>query len=249
MKRRWLFWLIIISMVLISTGCQSAQPVNPVTGADNSPTLTVEAPQPDTQSTSIPVPPTETPAATTAPAPQVFEAEIAAATLNMRSGPSVLHNIINQYQKGEVVTVLGRAPGNEWAKVLAKDNKSGWMVVTFLTLKQDIGLLPLLEISESLVVKGRVVNASGEGIPGVQVGVTRMGGAQRVRVDGRSLPDGTFYAYAPAEYQGTWLASVIGVDCASPIVDVNCRYAGVFQPAEGINLTLPTSQEIQITYK
>jgi hypothetical protein len=167
----------------------------------------------------------------------------------MRSGPGVLHNIINQYQKGDVVTVIARAPGDEWVKVLAKDKKTGWMLVAYLTLKQDLGLLPVYAINESLVIKGRVVNASGTGIPGVQVGVTRIGGAQRVRVDGISLADGSFYAYAPVEYQGTWLASIISVDCKSPIVDVNCRYAGVFEPAAGISLTLPTAEEILFTYK
>ena len=70
-----------------------------------------------------------------------------------------------------------------------------------------------------------------------------------MRVDGISLADGTFYAYAPVEYQGTWLASVIGVDCKSPIVDANCRYAGVFEPAAGIDLTLPASSDIQFIYK
>jgi SH3-like domain-containing protein len=236
-------------MILLSSGCQSAKPINPVTGADNSPTLTSEVPQPETQFTTTPTLPTETPTATAVPTSQIFEAEVAATTLNMRSGPSVLHNIINQYQKGDVVTVIARAPGNEWVKVLTKDKKSGWMVVSYLTLKQDIGQLPIYEINESLVVKGRVVNASGTGIPGVQVGVTRLGGAARVRVDGISLPDGTFYAYAPAEYQGTWLASIVSVDCKSPIVDVNCRYAGIFEPTAGINLTLPTSEEILFTYK
>ena len=169
--------------------------------------------------------------------------------LNLRGGPSLIHNIISQYQKGEIVTLIARAPGNEWVKILTKDKKTGWMSVIHLTLKQDINMLPVFEINESLVVKGKVVDATGNGIPGIQVAVTRLGGADRVRVDGISLSDGTFYAYAPVEYQGTWLASVVGVDCTSPIVDANCRYAGVFQPTGGVNLTLPTSEDVVITYK
>ena len=249
MITRWFLPAVAVCMILVSAACQPAQPINPVTGAESPPTLATDIPQPESPSTDIPQPPTETPTATPVPAPAIFEAEIAAATLNMRSGPSMLHNIINQYEKGATVTVIARAPGNEWVKVLAKDNRTGWMFVTHLTMKQNLELAPVYDINESLVIKGRVVNASGVGLPGIQVGITRMGGAERVRVDGISLADGTFYAYAPVEYQGTWLASVIGVDCKSLIVDANCRYAGVFEPAAGIDLTLPASSDIQFIYK
>lgn len=202
-----------------------------------------------TQTTPTPALPTLTPAPADTPVPQIFEAVVAAETLNLRGGPSMLHNIISQYKKGDSVQALGRAPGNEWVKVLGKDNKIGWMYITHLTLTQAVEQLPLFMINESLVIKGQVVDASGNGLPGIQVGVTRIGGAQRVRVTGISMTDGTFYAYAPVEYQGTWLAAVIGVGCTSPIVDVNCRYAGAFYPTDGVNLTLPVADDIVITYK
>lgn len=176
------------------------------------------------------------------------DAIVAADTLNQRGGPSMLHNIISQFQKGDKVTLLARAPGNEWVKVLGKGNKIGWVYVTHLTLSQEIAQLPVLEINESLVIKGRVVDAGGKGIPGIQIAVTRMG-ANRARITAISTLDGYFYAYAPVEYQGAWLASVIGVDCKSPIVDANCRYAGVFYPVEGINVTLPAFEDLEISYQ
>ena len=249
MKTKPLYFISGLLVILFSFGCQPQTPINPVTGAEN-PIIEQTIPAaPEAQPTAIPVIPTVTMAPTAEPAPLSMEAEVAVATLNLRGGPSLLHNIISQYKQGEVVTVIARAPGNEWVKILAKDNKTGWMSVVHLTLKQDIGLLPIFEINESLVIKGNVVDASGNGIPGIQVAVTRLGGAQRVRVDGISLPDGAFYAYAPIEYQGTWLASVVGVNCESPIVDVNCRFAGVFSPAEGFDLTLPTTENIKFEYK
>ncbi len=249
MNKKLLFTISVLLAILLSTGCQPQKPINPVTGADN-PTIVPTSPAPpETPLTSIPEVPTETVAPSPEPVPQIMEAEVAAATLNLRGGPSLLHNIISQYRQGEVVTVLARAPGNEWVKILAKDNKTGWMSVAHITLKSDLALLPIYEINESLVVNGTVVDASGNGIPGIQVAVTRLGGAQRVRVDGITLQDGDFYAYAPIEYQGTWLASVVGVNCESPIVDVNCRFAGVFSPVEGFNITLPTSEVIQFIYK
>jgi hypothetical protein len=178
-----------------------------------------------------------------------FDATVSAETLNLRGGPSLLHNIISQYRKGDVVHLLGRAPGDEWVKAVGADNRTGWMAVTHLTLPVDVTTLPLLEINESLVARGQVVDANGNGIPGIQVALTRMGGADRVRIQGTSGQDGYFYAYAPVEYQGKWLAAVIGIGCTSPIVDANCRYGGVFYPLAGIDLVLPVFTDLIITYK
>ncbi len=243
------FLLVILVFALVLVGCKAensitAVPVIELTATTPIITAPVE-PQPIPTSEL----PTQAPEPTTAPVPSILEAEVNADNLNLRGGPSLIHNIVSQYQKGEIVTLIARAPGNEWVKILAKNKKTGWMSVTHLTLKQDINLLPVFEINESLVVKGKVVDANGNGIPGIQVAVTRLGGADRVRVDGISLSDGTFFAYAPVEYQGTWLASVIGVGCESPIVDANCRYAGVFQPAGGVNLELPATEDVVITYQ
>ena len=161
----------------------------------------------------------------------------------------MLHDILNQYQQGDVVSVIGAAPGQQWLKILDKDSKTGWMFISHLNLKGDVAAVPVLPISESLSAVGRVVDASGKGIPGVQVALYRVGGAQVVRVEGTSLADGSLYIYAPVEYQGSWLANVIGVDCTSPIVDTNCRYAGKFTPAAGISLKLPQDSEITFTYQ
>jgi hypothetical protein len=243
------FLLVVLVFALVLVGCKAENSITAVPPIE----LTATPPIISAPIEPQPIPtselPSQAPEPTTAPVPLILEAEVNADNLNLRGGPSLIHNIISQYQKGEIVTMIARAPGNEWVKILAKNKKTGWMSVTHLTLKQDINLLPVFEINESLVVKGKVVDANGNGIPGIQVAVTRLGGADRVRVDGITLPDGTFFAYAPVEYQGTWLASVVGVDCKSPIVDVNCRYAGVFQPVGGVNLTLPATEDVVITYQ
>jgi len=63
------------------------------------------------------------------------------------------------------------------------------------------------------------------------------------------MVDGTFLAYAPIEFQGPWISTIIGVGCTSPIVDVNCRYNGKFTPLAGINLNLPQDAEIKFVYE
>jgi SH3-like domain-containing protein len=224
-------------------------------GAKSTPTPAQETPVagPVAAPTETPIPPTptteNTPEPTATPAPVVLEAEVNAATLNMRTGPSILHEILNQYQKGDTLQVIGTAPGRQWVKVLTKDNKTGWMLLAHLILKGEAYALPVLAINESLTAVGKVVDGSGKGVAGVQVALTRVGGAQAVRVDGISLEDGTVYIFAPVDYQGTWLANVIGAECTSQIVDKNCRFAGKFSPASGIPLKLPQDTEIAFTYQ
>ncbi|MBA4421211.1 MAG: hypothetical protein C0391_08690 [Anaerolinea sp.] len=251
MKARPLIFLQLVTSAMLLSGCLINSTGQTTAGEDafSAAIETAVVAALPTQATPVSALPTLTPAPTDTPVPQTYEGVVAAETLNLRGGPSMLHNIISQYKKGDVVQLLARAPGNEWVKVLGKDNKIGWMYITHLTVTQAMEKLPIFVINESLVIKGQVVDASGNGLPGIQVEVTRMGGAQRVRVTGISMADGTFYAYAPIEYQGTWLAAIIGVDCKSPIVDANCRYAGAFYPTEGVNLTLPAIEDIVITYK
>lgn len=239
--------IVVLTIGLLATGCGTQTPA---------PT---QSPNPTAESTQTPaVVPTEIPATATPetlpeptqqPAPLVLSAEVNAATLNMRTGPSILHDILNQYQKGDTVTLIGVAPGNQWVKILTKDNKAGWMLASHLTINGAVEALPTLPISESLVAVGKVVDSNGNGLPGIQVALTRMGGLEAVRVDGISLADGTVYVYAPIEYQGTWLAGVIGVDCTSQLVDTNCRFGGKFLPADGIKLKLPQDTEILFTYQ
>lgn len=241
-----IIWIISLTCLIVSAGCEikgrveSTPPPAAVEVSTATPTVEVPVVQPV---------PTETKAPTSTPAPTTIEAEVLAATLNLRSGPSMLHGILNQYPQGTAVTLIGAAPGFEWVKVNVKDGKTGWMSVQHLTIKGDASSLAVLPITESLMIQGKVVDASGKGVQGIDIGTTRLGGAQRVRVDGKTDANGVFYAYAPPEYQGTWLAGVVGVDCKSPIVDANCRYAGVFSPGEGIQVILPQTTEILFTYK
>jgi hypothetical protein len=247
MKIIRIFIVFAIALLAIGCGTQTQAPTQ-----EPNPTVeSTQAPAAEVVSTEIPATatPEMPPEPTQAPAPLILNATVNAATLNMRTGPSILHDILNQYQKDDTVTLIGVAPGNQWVKILTKDNKTGWMLASHLTIDGAVQSLPTLPISESLVAVGKVVDANGTGLPGIQVALTRMGGVEAVRVDGISLADGTVYIYAPIEYQGTWLAGVVGVDCTSQLVDANCRFGGKFSPADGIKLKLPQDTEILFTYQ
>jgi hypothetical protein len=236
-----------ILLIVLLTGCGvQSTAVNPTATMNSAQT------QPPTSSPAIPSEtpaPTLLPTMTATPAPVVLEADVNASTLNVRAGPSILHDVLTQFVSGDAISAIGVAPGLQWIKVINKDNKTGWVLIDHITLKGDVSALPILPISESLVAKGKVVDANGKGIPGIQVALSRMGGAQAVRVDGISMANGNYYIYAPVSFQGTWLATIIGVGCKSPIVDTNCRYAGKFSPAQGIPVKLPQDVELTFTYQ
>lgn len=242
MKRTWIR---LLTAVFFLSACQSPVPTStPIPLSPTLPTSTASVtPQPDTPTASVTAESTQT------PAPITLQASVNASTLNMRTGPSILHDILNQYEQGDTVTVIGAAPGRQWLKVISKDGKTGWMYITHLNIDGDVHVLPMLPISESLTATGKVTDRSGAGIRGVQITLTRVGGATVVRAEATTIEDGTFYLYAPVEYQGTWLAAVSGADCDSPIVDNNCRFGGSFSPAGGISLTLPQNTALDFIYQ
>ncbi len=236
--------LMICLFVIIFTGCAGKAPITapPDVTPESEATIPATTAPPDPT-----ISPTNTISPTSIPAP--FDAVVTVATLNLRSGPSQLHDILKLYQKDEVVSVVGHAPGLEWIKVITKDGKTGWMYASFMDLSHPITDSVEMPISESLVATGTVVDASGKGVPGIQVGLTYVGGVERVRITGTTMMDGTFLAYAPIEFQGAWISTIIGVGCTSPIVDVNCRYNGKFTPLAGINVNLPQDVEIKFIYE
>jgi SH3-like domain-containing protein len=236
--------LMICLSVIIFTGCAGKAPLTEPPEATPQSEATLPA-------TAVPPEPTVAPTSTIPPtsAPAPFDAVVTVATLNLRSGPSQLHDIIKLYQKDEIVSVIGHAPGLEWVKVITKDGKTGWMFATFMDLSQPIIDSVEMPISESLVALGKVMDANGMGVPGIEVGLTYVGGVERVRITGTTMMDGTFFTYAPIEFQGAWISTIIGVGCTSPIVDVNCRYNGKFTPLAGINVNLPQDVEINFVYE
>lgn len=236
--------VIIVSICFI-TACNAAnQPNEPAqnSAAENPPAVIEQVlpTQPPPEQS-----PSATPEPTQPPAPVTLAAKVAAAAINMRGGPGTLHTVLAQYREGADVTLIGVAPGDEWVKVITEDGRTGWMSDAHLNIEGDVSALPEIPITESLVITGKVVDASGNGIAGIGVAVLY----QARRVDGTTLENGVFYAYAPPELQGEWLVSVVGVSCTSAIVDANCRYSGTFQPQAGILLKLPQNAEVTFTYQ
>ena len=196
------------------------------------------------------LPPSPTPTVTTTPIP--IEARTPATVnvqnLRMRSGPGELFSAYNWLQKGDQVTILGKARGDDW--VYADTGKvQGWIYAAYTSLTNtQIASIPILLVENVVVVQGKVEEADGQPLAGIGFAVFQ--GKEKSKPPEtlvHSLPDGRFYAYLPPGSSGLWRISLREVPCDSPVVDQNCRYTGAFAP-RFTDVTLPTNQVAEFLY-
>lgn len=57
------------------------------------------------------------------------EVEVAAAALNVRTGPGLHYSVIDQVQRGDILQVISSAPG--WLRVQIGSGQSGWVMDSF----------------------------------------------------------------------------------------------------------------------
>ena len=169
-------------------------------------------------------------------------------SLNLRSGPGTTFEVIGQELQGTQCLALGRAPGDDWLRVQVPDGTVGYMLTDFLKLSRPLTNLPQISITESYVVMGRVVDSAGEPIDEVTVAIYQGAGEDELRTDVTTNSKGIFVAYLPLDSQYTWTASVVGVGCASRIVDENCSYTGTFGPDATSRFELPLDRQLVLTY-
>lgn len=174
------------------------------------------------------------------------QAQVAAAAINLRTGPSTIHATAGLYSEGATMTVTGKAPGDEWVQVVGPDEQSGWMAALFLS-GLDLSRLPVTEPADGLVVTGKVVDEAGEAVDQINVAVYRDTASGQQRTDASSGADGQFYAYLPADSQGVWNVAVAGIGCASRVAGPNCEIPGRFDVA-ALGLAVPQSEPVTFVY-
>jgi uncharacterized protein YraI len=232
----------------------------PVTEPAAQPTathLSVVLPSPETPAAQdTPVPATAAPQSSSTPLPAATvqlvpnqPATITAQAVNLRQGPGTLFTRLGQLAEGTKVTVIGKAPGDDWLYVDTGD-RQGWVSVAFTSLfdLSKMASVPVYETGDVLVIRGRVAEDDGMPLAGIEFAVFQ-GSADSNPPDTRahSLADGTFYLYLPHGSTGTWRVSLTAVDCKSPIVDENCRFLGAFMPRI-MDVTLPAEKVIEFQY-
>lgn len=238
-KIRTTILISIIALLTVSCGVLSQPEPTP------EPPVPTETPVAETVTPTMapsPVPPTAT-------VPAAIQAEVSPDGLNMREGPSPLHPIVATFKKGDILTIVARARGNQWVKVQSNGGKTGWMYTPLLLFTHDINGAPIEEIEESFNVKGMVADTNGQPIEGVSIALLPLSGNQAYRINTVSGPDGHFYAYVPVNSYTSWKVSIVGIRCGSRIADANCHVSNYFAIKENMDLVLPQLDPLEFVYQ
>jgi hypothetical protein len=158
-------------------------------------------------------------------------------------------NLLAQASK---VTVYGRSPGNDWLYVNTPKDAHGWVFAQMVKADKDIRTAPSVEPGDVQIVRGRVVDASGVPVNGLQFTLTQGSGNNAPRNDALTGDDGVFYAFFPSNTTGTWTVSYTAISCTSRMVDANCGckdgVCGTVTPAS-VQVTIPTTQVLEFNWK
>jgi hypothetical protein len=170
-------------------------------------------------------------------------------TLNVRSGPGTVFDIILKLPEKTAITIVSRAPGDDWVRLETDEGQSGWVSSLFVSFEGELSTVPEEAVDFATAVQGNVVDDSGNPIEGVTVAVYQGVGAQTLRTEAGTNEIGVFYAFLPPEVAPGWQVAVVGVECTSPIADAECKVPGRFEPV-GYSIQLPVTPDVlRFTYR
>lgn len=194
---------------------------------------------------------TITPTVTDIPstAASVMEGETTVTSINMRSGPTTVHEVVGTYNIGTLVTILGQTPDGDWLYVQPRDNNFGWMYADYVKSYVDVTGIPVMVPTGSVVFHGKVTNtADNSGVSRVNLAVLQGTGDEVLRADVFTQDNGEFDIYLPGDSSGIWRVVIVGTSCDSNIMSDACTYTGAYTPDLGITFTLPEIPPLEFTY-
>ena len=157
----------------------------------------------------------------------------------LRTNPGYLFRQLTALKKGTSLQVIGRSQGGEWLLVQTADNRSGWVFTQLVELQgRDLDAVPAVAPPDTLVVSGRVTDANGLPVSGIQFALVQGTGPNAPRTDAITDESGVFHAFMPRDSSGTWWVSYTAISCESNIMDADCNWVGKPSP-EGVYINLP----------
>ncbi|MCL4559423.1 MAG: SH3 domain-containing protein [Chloroflexi bacterium] len=213
-------------------------------------------PAPATGTTLAPTAiPTSLPTPTLTPAPQVFtpfKSSVWADHTNVRANPGYLFQVVLNVLKGTSFTVLGQSPGGEWIYVETASGSRGWIYAQLFEPGVELQAAPVVQPENTQLVKGRVVDGSGNPVSAIQFTLLQGAGEKQLRNDAVTDAQGEFYAFMPADASGEWSVSYTGIGCASNVMDASCNCkedaCGTVNPPQ-VTVTLPPSETLEFTWR
>jgi len=151
-------------------------------------------------------------------------------------------------QGTRLLQLLGFAPGRQWLNVVNDEGVIGWIGIDFVTGGFDGPQPPVTNPKDVQVVTGTVLDVNGNPVGGIGFAIVQ--GSQRE--DASTDGTGTFYAFLPTKFSGTWTVSFVSVACTSNTMDLNCNCLGgaCGKPdPESVTVTLPMSAPLSFMWK
>lgn len=247
------------SLALMLTGCSLGgstpivQPPLPPAAVTFTPIATLTSrPESSPTGTAEPTPAALNP---TAAAFVPFNVVTSADNLALRKGPGYLFARIGLLPEGELLLVMSRSRGGEWAMVQTSDKRVGWAFVQLLGAKgHDWGSVPTSEPLGAQLITGIVKDDAGVPISGVQFAFTQGSGPLAPRTDALTDQTGTFYAYFPDNITGSWNLSYTAIACSSNTMDAGCnpkngRGGRPYPESQSIILPLISQAPLQFVWR
>lgn len=180
---------------------------------------------------------------------QGLEARVIVQSINLRQGPSTVYLVMANLPENTLVTLLGKAQGDEWLLV-DTGKMQGWLAIAFLEISNRMILetLPIINPENAYVITGKIMNENAKPVEGVVVAVIQGTGNHAPRAESQTGQQGNFYAYLPPNSRGVWRVSIVGVSCQSWIMAENCAYPGEFWP-RWVDVHLPSLPYLNFVYK
>jgi uncharacterized protein YraI len=104
--------------------------------------------------------------------------------MNVRTNPGYLFPASRNVAKGTSFQVLGKAPGGEWIFVRIGETSTGWVFAQLLDPgEHDLQSAPVVEVKDAQVFRGKVIDAAGAPVSGIQFAITQGEGSRMLRND------------------------------------------------------------------
>ncbi|MBI9049787.1 MAG: SH3 domain-containing protein [Anaerolineaceae bacterium] len=254
------YWLNIIFITILLAGCNvpsaeqapaaPTQEVAPAETATPALVMYTATVMEETQQPEVAEVATITPTASIAPqTDSILEGETTVTSINMRSGPTTIHDVVGTYNIGTLVTILGQTPDGDWLYVQPRDNNFGWMYADFVNPYIEPDVIPVMVPTGSTIFHGKVTNtADNSGVSRVGIAIVQGSGEEVLRSEVYTMANGEFDAYLPNTAIGLWRVVVVGVQCESNIMIDNCTYTGTFSPDLGYSFTIPDIPAMEFSY-
>jgi len=171
-----------------------------------------------------------------------------AQNVNLRVNPGRLFKVSRVLAQGTRLQLLGVAPGGQWLNVVNDERVIGWIGADFVSGGYDGPSAPVVEPKDALAVTGTVFDAKGSPVSGIGFAIEQ--GSQRE--DASTDATGTFHAFLPTKFAGSWTVSFVSVACTSNTMDSNCKCLGgaCGKPdPEVVSITLPLSTPLSFVWK